>query len=122
MEVIIRKKDLDAEVLEYFTKDNKYLATITENGLWIKDEINDQINFINAQKFTINSLNEVDIIKINKKATNNDNKLIGSHVIVRLNTKHSIFPSQKYLSHLKKKKKLPRERQSKQTVFQSALR
>ena len=50
-----------------FTKDNKYLATITENGLWIKDEINDQINFINAQKFTINSLNEVDIIQLNKK-------------------------------------------------------
>ena len=39
-----------------FTKDNKYLATITENGLWIKDEINEQINFINAKKFTINTL------------------------------------------------------------------
>ncbi len=50
-----------------FTKDNKYLASITENGLWIKDEINNQINFINAQKFTINSLKEVDIIQLNKK-------------------------------------------------------
>ena len=49
-----------------FTKDNKYLAKITENGLWIKDEINDQINFINANKFTINTLNEVDIIQLNK--------------------------------------------------------
>ena len=49
-----------------FTKDNKYLATITENGLWIKDEINNQINFINAKKFTINTLNDVDIIQLNK--------------------------------------------------------
>ena len=55
------------DIKKNFTKDNKYLATITENGLWIKDEINDQINFINAQKFTINSLNEVDIIQLNKK-------------------------------------------------------
>ena len=50
-----------------FTKDNKYLATITENGLWIKDEVDDQINFINAKKFTINVLNEVDIIQLNEK-------------------------------------------------------
>ncbi len=49
-----------------FTKDNKYLATITENGLWIKDEINEQINFINAKKFTINTLGDVDIIQLNK--------------------------------------------------------
>jgi len=50
-----------------FTKDNKYLATITENGLWIKDEVNGQINFVNAKRFTINALNEVDIIQLNQK-------------------------------------------------------
>jgi len=54
------------DIKKNFTKDNKYLATITENGLWIKDEINDQINFINARKFTINTLNDVDIIQLNK--------------------------------------------------------
>ncbi len=54
------------DVKKNFTKDNKYLATITENGLWIKDEIDDQINFINAKKFTINTLSDVDIIQLNK--------------------------------------------------------
>ena len=33
-----------------FTDDGKYLAVINENGLWIKDEINQQINIINANK------------------------------------------------------------------------
>ena len=54
------------DIKKNFTKDNKYLATITENGLWIKDEIDDQINFINAKRFTINTLNDVDIIQLNK--------------------------------------------------------
>ncbi len=54
------------DIKKNFTKDNKYLATITENGLWIKDEVNDKINFINAKKFTINTLSEVDIIQLNK--------------------------------------------------------
>tara|TARA_B100000963_G_scaffold172645_1_gene150169 strand:- start:6684 stop:7766 length:1083 start_codon:yes stop_codon:yes gene_type:complete len=54
------------DIKKNFTKDNKYLATITENGLWIKDEVNDKINFINAKKFTINTLSDVDIIQLNK--------------------------------------------------------
>ena len=43
----------DAEVNSFknkFTEDSKYLAVINENGLWIKDEINDSINIINADK------------------------------------------------------------------------
>ena len=39
-----------------FAKDNKYLAVITENGLWIKDEINSKINIINAEKIIDNEL------------------------------------------------------------------
>ena len=31
------------DIKKDYTKDNKYLATITENGLWIKDQIDDQI-------------------------------------------------------------------------------
>ncbi len=53
------------DIKKNFTKDNKYLATITENGLWIKDEINYQINFINAKRFTLNTLEEVDVIQLN---------------------------------------------------------
>ena len=64
LSAIMKSEYLD--IKKNFTKDNKYLATITENGLWIKDEINGQINFINAKKFTINSLNDVDIIQLNK--------------------------------------------------------
>ena len=33
-----------------YSEDDKYLAVITENGLWIKDEINSGINTINANK------------------------------------------------------------------------
>ena len=55
------------DIKKNFTKDNKYLATITENGLWIKDEINNQINFVNANKFTINQLNQVDIIQLSNE-------------------------------------------------------
>ena len=43
-------KFLYLDIKNEYTKDNKYLAAITENGLWIKDEINDNINIINAEK------------------------------------------------------------------------
>ena len=33
-----------------FSKDDKYLAVITSNGLWIKDETKENINLINADK------------------------------------------------------------------------
>ena len=33
-----------------YADDGKYLAVINENGLWIKDEINQKINIINANK------------------------------------------------------------------------
>ena len=54
------------DIKKNFTNDNKYLATITENGLWIKDEDNEIINFINAKNFTLNSLEGVDIIQLDK--------------------------------------------------------
>ncbi len=65
MSAIMKFQYLD--IKKNYTKDNKYLATITENGLWIKDEINNQINFVNASRFTVNTLNEVDIIQLNNK-------------------------------------------------------
>ena len=55
------------DIKKDFTKDNKYLASITENGLWIKDEINNQINFINARQFNFNTLENVDVIQLNEK-------------------------------------------------------
>ena len=54
------------DIKKNFTNDNKYLATITENGLWIKDENKNEINFINAKNFTLNSLENVDIIQLDR--------------------------------------------------------
>ena len=47
--------------------DNKYLAVITENGLWIKDEIDNYINIINANKVDNQFLLDVSITQFNNK-------------------------------------------------------
>jgi len=49
-----------------YSDDNKYLAVITENGLWIKDEINDNINIINALRVNNEFLLNVSITRFNK--------------------------------------------------------
>ncbi len=46
-----------------FATDNKYLAVITENGIWIKDEINNNKIIINAKLIEGNFLKEVVITK-----------------------------------------------------------
>ena len=48
------------------TNDDKYLAVITENGLWIKDQINNNINIINANKVDNEFLLDVTITQFNK--------------------------------------------------------
>ena len=48
------------------TEDSKYLAIITENGLWIKDEINDNINIVNANTMDNKFLLNVSITQFNK--------------------------------------------------------
>ncbi|MDA9861586.1 LptF/LptG family permease, partial [Candidatus Pelagibacter sp.] len=48
-----------------YSDDNKYLAVITENGLWIKDEIENKINIINANKVDNQFLLEVSITQLN---------------------------------------------------------
>ena len=49
-----------------FTSDDKYLAVITENGLWIRDEINGTINITNADKLHNNHLVNVSIVQFDK--------------------------------------------------------
>ena len=49
-----------------YSNDNKYLAVITENGLWIKDVIEDKINIINANKVNNEFLLDVSITQFNK--------------------------------------------------------
>ena len=49
-----------------YSEDNKYLAVITENGLWIKDVIDDEINIINANKVDNEFLLDVSISQFDK--------------------------------------------------------
>jgi len=53
-------------ILNQYSEDSKYLAVITENGLWIKDEINNNINIINAHKVDSEFLLNVSIIQFSK--------------------------------------------------------
>ena len=48
-----------------YSEDSRYLAVITENGLWIKDEINNQINIISADKVDNEFLLNVSITQFN---------------------------------------------------------
>lgn len=61
---ILKFKYLD--IKKNYTNDDKYLASITENGLWIKDEIENKINFINAKKIDFNNLIDVEIVQLDK--------------------------------------------------------
>ena len=49
-----------------FSSDDKYLAVITENGLWIRDEVNETINITNADKINNKKLNNVSIVQFDK--------------------------------------------------------
>ena len=49
-----------------YSQDNKYLAVVNENGLWIKEEINNQKNIINAEHFKDNQLLSVTISRFDK--------------------------------------------------------
>ena len=49
-----------------YSSDNKYLAVITHNGIWIKDEVNNSIFIVNAQKISENFLINVDVSEFDK--------------------------------------------------------
>ena len=50
-----------------YASDNKYLAVINENGLWIRDELNGNINIINADKIEENYLKNIVITQFDNK-------------------------------------------------------
>lgn len=68
-------KFLYLDIKNDYSKDDKYLAVITANGLWIKDELNENINFINARKLSEEYLLDVVI-------TQYDNNFNQKRVIV----------------------------------------
>ena len=61
------------EMKNKYSGDNKYLAIVTENGLWIKDEIDGNINIVNAEKIEGNILKQVTINQFSKDYTNLQN-------------------------------------------------
>ncbi len=54
-----KAQNLYLEIKNEFSLDKKYLAVITENGIWIKDEINNSINIINAKKLENRLLKDI---------------------------------------------------------------
>ena len=64
-----------------YAKDNKYLAVITENGIWIKDEVEQNINIINANRFSKKKLYDVDILQFDK-SFNFQKNIISKEVII----------------------------------------
>ena len=65
-----------------YAKDNKYLAVITENGIWIKDQVGQNTNIINANNFKDKTLYEVDILRFDNEF-NLVNSIISSEAITQ---------------------------------------
>ena len=61
------------EMKNKYSGDNKYLAIVTENGLWIKDEIDEYVNIINAEKIDGKVLKQVTINQFSKDYKNLNN-------------------------------------------------
>ena len=57
-----------------FSNDNKYLAIVTNNGLWIKDEIKNKILIVNSDEIKNNFL-------INSSITEFDNEFVLNRII-----------------------------------------
>ena len=98
-----------------YTNDDKYLAVITENGLWIKDQINNNINIINANKVDNEFLVGVSITQFNEdfqllRIIKSDKVEISSYewVVIKpkiLENNESSFPDQvKLMSNFDLKK------------------
>ena len=82
------------EIKNNLTTDKKYLAVITDNGLWIKDEIDGIISITNADKINNNFLNDVSIVQFDK-----DFNLIKTIICEKINIENKllIFLSSKLL-------------------------
>lgn len=60
-------KFLYLDLKNNYSNDNKYLAIVTENGLWIKDEINEKILIINAGKIENQYLKNISITEFDSE-------------------------------------------------------
>ena len=83
-----------------YTKDGKYLAVITKNGLWIKDLVDDKILIIHAEKINQNYLIDAYISEFNKDFEIIRN-IVGSKIDVS-NKKWKIFDAEIFENNEKK--------------------
>ena len=60
-------KNIYLELKNNYTADDKYLAVITNNGLWIKDNVGDKVNIINASKIDNRYLIDASITELDSK-------------------------------------------------------
>ena len=49
-----------------YSSENEYLAVVNENGLWLKEDLGNYINIINAKTFKDKYLKEITITQMNK--------------------------------------------------------
>ena len=49
-------KHMHLDVKNQMSDDNKYLAVVTENGLWMRDEMNNVVSIINAESIKLGNL------------------------------------------------------------------
>ena len=61
LQSILKLKILLSRNKNKYSKDNKYLAVVTENGLWIRDKIDNKVNIINSDSLDGNILKNVTI-------------------------------------------------------------
>ena len=99
------------DVKNNYSSDNKYLAMVTENGLWIKDEIDEKILIINAFKIEKNFLKNVEIAEFDNNFNlvqmitseeiniESDNWLIKKPIISKNNEIEEISNSIKLKTH-----------------------
>jgi lipopolysaccharide export system permease protein len=99
-----------------YSNDNKYLAVVTENGLWIKDEIDEKIFIINAKRIKDNYLEEVaiseftlqfDLINLilSKKVNISNNKwILNNTKLSKNNGSEESFETYEIATHFNKDK------------------
>ena len=59
-------KHIHLDIKNQMSDDNKYLAVVTENGIWMKDEIDDIVSIINAESIKQSSLINTSITQFDK--------------------------------------------------------
>ena len=75
-----------------YAKDNKYLAVITENGIWIKDAKDGLTSIINAEDLKGHFLNNVDIVQFDE-----DFNFIQNVSAEKINIKNKTWMAKKVL-------------------------